>query len=73
MDCDFPIATSKPCDKSEEVCARSCTRNRVLGVDCEFLNYGFVITRGKDREDKGSTPKVVQGITVITSGFDKTN
>ena len=47
MDCDFPIATSKPCDKSEEVCARSCTRNRVLGVDCEFLNYGLSLLEEK--------------------------
>ena len=71
--CDLPNATSRLCDKSEEVCVRSCTRNRVLRVDCEFTNYDFVITRRKDREDKGSMPKVIQGIRGITSGFDKTN
>ena len=49
------------------------TRNRVLRVDCEFPNYDFVITSGKNREDKGSMPKVIQGIRGITSGFDKTN
>ena len=32
-------------------------RNRVLGVDFEFPKYEFVITRGKDRKDKGSTPE----------------
>ena len=56
--CDLPIATSGLCDKSEEVCVRSCTRKRVLRVDCEFPNYDFVITRGEDREDKGSMPEV---------------
>ena len=71
--CDLPIATSRLCDKSEKVCVRSCTRNRVLRVDCELLNYDFVITRGKDQEDKGSMPEVIQGIRGITSGFDKAN
>ena len=46
--CDLLIVTSKPCDKSGEVCVRSCTRNRVLKVGCKFPNYDFVITRGKD-------------------------
>ena len=32
-------------------------RNRVLRVDFEFPNYEFVITRGKDWKDKGSTPE----------------
>ena len=71
--CDLPIATSRLCDKSEKVCVRSCTRNRVLRVDRELLNYDFVITRGKDQEDKGSMPEVIQGIRGITSGFDKAN
>ena len=71
--CDLHIATSGLCDKSEEVCVRSCTRKRVLRVDCEFPNYDFVITRGKDRDDKGSMPEFIQGIRGITSGFDKTN
>ena len=52
---------------------RSCTRNRVLRVDCKFPNYDFVITRGKDSEDKGSMPEFIQRIRGITSGFDKTN
>ena len=56
--CDRPVATSMLFNKSEEVCVRSCTRNRVLRVDCEFPNYDFVITSGKDREDKGSMPEV---------------
>ena len=56
---NLPIATSRVCDKSEEVCVRSCARNR---VDCEFLNYAFVITSRKDREDKGSMYDVIQGI-----------
>ena len=30
--CDLPIATSTLCDKSEKVCLRSCTKNRVLRV-----------------------------------------
>ena len=55
------------------MCVRSCTRNRVLKVDCEFPNYDFGITRGKDQEDKGSMPEVIQGIRGITSGFDKAN
>ena len=71
--CDLPIATSRLCDKSEKVCVRSCTRNRVLRVDCELLNYDFVITRGKDQEDKGSMPEVIQGIRGITSKFGKAN
>ena len=71
--CDLPIATSRLCNKSEEVCVRSCTRNRVFRVDYEFPNYDFVITSGKDREDKRSMPEVIQGIRGITSGFDKTN
>ena len=68
--CNLPIATSRLFDKSEEVCGRSCTRNRVLRFDCEFRNYDFVITRGKD---KGSMPEFIQDIRGITSGFDKTN
>ena len=36
---DLPIATSRFCDKSGEMCVRSCTINRVLMVDCEFSNY----------------------------------
>ena len=71
--CDLPIATSRLCNKSEEVCVRSCTRNRVLWVDCEFPNYDFVITRGKDSEDKRSMPEFIQSIRGITSGFDQTN
>ena len=71
--CDLYVATSRLCNKSEEVCVRSCTGNRVLRVDCEFPNYNFVITSGKDREDKGSMPEVIQGIKGNTSGFDKTN
>ena len=47
--CDLPVATSRFCGKSEEVHVRSCTRNRVLRVDCKFPNYDFVIVRGKDR------------------------
>ena len=35
-------------------------RNRVLRVDFEFPNYEFVITRGKDRKDKGSTPEYLK-------------
>ena len=54
--CDLPIATSRLCDKSAEVCVRSCTRNRVLRVDCEAPNY--VITSKKEREDKGSMSEV---------------
>ena len=71
--CDLPVATSKLCNKSEEVCVRSCTGNRVLRVYCEFQKYDFVITSGKDREDKGSMPEIIQGIKGNTSGFDKTN
>ena len=71
--CDLPIATSRLCNKPEEVYVRSCTGNRVLRVDCEFPNYDFVITSGQDREDKGSMPEVIQGIKGNTSGFDKTN
>ena len=69
--CDLPIATSRLCDKSEEVCVRSCTRNRVLRIDCEFPNHDFVITCGKDREDKESIPAVTQRIKNIISEFDK--
>ena len=32
-------------------------RNRVLRVDFGLPNYEFVITRGKDRKDKRSTPE----------------
>ena len=71
--CDLSVATSRFCNKSEEVYVRSCTGNRVLRVDCEFTNYHFVITSGKDREDKGSMPKVIKGIKGNTSGFYKTN
>ena len=71
--CDLPIATSRLCNKPEEVYVRSCTGNRVLRVDCEFPNYDLVITSGQDREDKGSMPEVIQGIKGNTSGFDKTN
>ena len=71
--CDLPIETSRLCNKSEEVYVRSCTGNRVLRVDCEFPNYDFAITGGKDREDKGSMPEVIQGSKGNTSGFDKTN
>ena len=71
--CDLPIAKSRLCGKFEEVCVRSCTRKRVLSVDCEFPNFDFLITRGKDREDKGSMPEFIQSIRRITSGFDKTN
>ena len=70
---DLPIATSRLFDKSEKVCVRSCTRKKVLRVDCEFPNYDFVITRGIDQEDKGSMPEVIQGIRGIISGFDKAN
>ena len=69
---DLPIATSRLCDKSE-VCVRSCTRNRVLRVDCEFPNHDLVITRGKDSEDKGSMPEFLQSIRGTTTGFDKPN
>ena len=34
--CDLHIATSGLCGKSEEMRAGSCTRNKVLRVDCEF-------------------------------------
>ena len=71
--CDLPISTSRLCDKSEETCVRSCTRNRVLRVDCEFPNYDFVITRGKDKEDNGSMPDLLQSIRGMSFGFDKTN
>ena len=71
--CDLPISTSRLCDKSEETCVRSCTRNRVLRADCEFPNYDFVITRGKDKEDNGSMPDLLQSIRGISFGFDKTN
>ena len=71
--CDLSIATSRLCKKSEEVCVRSCTGNRVLIVDCGFPNCDFVITSRKDREDKGSMPEVIQGIKGNTSGFDKNN
>ena len=70
--CDLPIATTRLCDKSEEMCVRS-TRNRVPKIDCEFPNYDFIITTGKDREGKGSMPELIQSIRGITSGFDKTN
>ena len=49
---DLPIATSRLFDKSEEVCVRSCTRNRVIRIDCEFPNYDSAITSGKDRKVK---------------------
>ena len=52
---------------------RSLRRNRVLRIDCEFLNYDFVIAKGKDRGEKGSVPEVIQAIRGTTSGFDKTN
>ena len=55
------------------MCGRSCTRIRILRVDCEFLNYDFVITRGKVREDKESMPEFIKSIRGITSGFNKTN
>ena len=71
--CDLLIATSGLCDKSEEIYVSSCTRDRVLKVDCEFSNYDFVITSGKERKDKGSMREFIQGIRGITSGFDKTN
>ena len=54
-------------------CDRSCTRNRVISIDCWFPNYEFVITSGKDREDKKSRSDVMQGISVIASGFENTN
>ena len=44
--CDLPIATSRLCNKPEEVCVRFYTRNIVLRVDCEFPNYDFAITSG---------------------------
>ena len=69
--CDLPIATSRLCNKSEEVCVRSCTRNRVLWVDCEFPNYDFVITKGKDSEDKRSMPEFIQSIRGITYNNSK--
>ena len=70
---DLLIATSRLCDESEEVRVRSCLRNRVFRVDCEFPNCDFVITRGKDSEDKGSMPEITQSIRGITSECDKTN
>ena len=45
--CDLSIATCRLCDELEEVCVRSCTRSRVVRVDCELPNYNFVITRGQ--------------------------
>ena len=69
----FPIATSRVCDISEEVCVISCTRNIVIRVDSEFPHYDFIITKRKDSEDKRSMPEFLQGIRGITSGFDKTN
>ena len=69
--CDSPIATSRLCDKSE-VCVRSCTRNIVLRVDCEFPNYDFVIAKEKS-DDKRSMPEFIQSIRGITSRFVKTN
>ena len=71
--CDLLIATSRLYDKSEEVCVRSCTRNRVFMIDCEFPNYDFVITREENREDKRSVPEFIQSFRGITSGFVKTN
>ena len=71
--CDLPIATSRLCDISEEVCVRSCARNRVIRVDSEFPCYDFVITKRKDSEDKRSMPEFLQSIRGITSGFEKTN
>ena len=49
---DLSIETSRLCNKSEEVCVRSCTRHRALWVDCEVPNYDFLITKGKDSENK---------------------
>ena len=68
---DLPIGTFRLCDISENICVRSYIRNRVLGIDCEFSNYEFVITNEKDTEVKGSVSKVVQVIRRITYGFDK--
>ena len=65
--CDLPIATSRLCDKSEEVCVRYCTKNRVLRVDCEFSNYDFVITE-KIGKIKDQCLRLYKA-----SGFDKTN
>ena len=70
--CDLPFATSRLCNNSEEVRVRSCTRNRVLRVDCEFPNYDFVIAKEKS-EDTRSIPEFIQSIRGITSRFDKTN
>ena len=61
------------CVKSEEVCDKSCARNRVFRVDYEFPNYNYVITRGKNRENKGSISEFIQSIRDITSEFDKAN
>ena len=71
--CDLPIATPRLYEESEEVWIRSCTRNRVFMVDCEFPNYDFVITREKNTEDKRSVPEFIQNLRGIVSGFDKTN
>ena len=71
--CDLPIATSRLCDKSQEVFVRSCARNSVHRANCEFPIYEFVITRGKNSEDKGSTLEFIKSIRGITSGFDEAN
>ena len=54
-------------------CVLDPAQEIVLRGDCEYPNYDFVITSGKDREDKGSMPEVIQGIKSNTSGFGKTN
>ena len=64
------------------MCVRSCTRNIVLRVDCEFPNYDFAITKGKHSGDCLSFYKAsevslldlaVSLLTTTANSFSKTN
>ena len=57
------IATSTLCDKSEEMCVGSRTRNRIVKADCD---YDFVNTSGKDRKDKESMHKIELSLLNLT-------
>ena len=69
--CHLPIATSRLCDKSKKYVLDNAEEIEFLGLIVNFQTM-TVITSGKDREDKGSMPMVIQGIRGITSRFDKT-
>ena len=58
------------CDKFQEVCFRTNSRNRVSGCDCKLKDNDIVFTSGKGSENKES---VSGGVQSTRDNFVRTN